>query len=261
MFNWLKTAISKKNHTYEPEPLMPRTVNITGVNFHFAMPENFSLDMPGDDLVEQVDLKNYSNLPENGCIELVKRWWDFYYGPPSVKNTIGTLMLSLDLIPRKKGISGSLFTYEAMVNTVYNDILSDFSDPSTEGEIIEGAMLPESAESLSEFSITGRNWVIAGAGYSDRRSDTLNMYSTPISDGWYLRARFEHSTGGGKNSGPFHRRSIGEQMRILESCELEFLTKVPDRPPVEYEIPTGPLTKEELEQSNKANEKYLLGKL
>jgi hypothetical protein len=84
------------------------------------------------------------------------------------------------------------------------------------------------------------------------------MYCTPISDDWYLRARFDHSTGGGKNSGPFYRRSLGEQMRILESCELEFLTEVPDRLPVEYEISGRPLTKEEQEISDAQNKKYLL---
>jgi hypothetical protein len=262
MFNWLKTTFTKKNDSYEPEPLMPRTVNITGVNFHFAMPENFSLDMPGDDLVEKVELKEYSHLPDTRYIGLIKRWWDFYYGPPHAKNVIGTLMLSLDLIPRKKDISGSLFNYETMVNTVYRDISSDFSDPLAVDGIIEGTILPESATSLHEFKVNGRNWVTAGVGLSGRSSTTLNFYSTPISDDWYLRARFLHSKGRGKNNGPLHRRSIGEQMRILESCELEFLTEVPDRRPVEYEIPLGPpLTKEELEESNRVNEKYLSGKL
>jgi len=261
MFTWLKSAFTKNNYIYEPQPLMPRTVNITGVNFHFAMPENFSLDMPGDDLVEQVDLKEFSHLSENGCIELLKRWWDFYCGPPSVKNTIGTLMLSLDLIPRKKDIRGSLFNYEPMVNTVYHGLLSDFSDPLADDGIIEGTMLPESATSLNEFKVNGRNWVIACVGLSEDSTTTLNFYSTPISDDWYLRARFEHSTGGGKNSGPFFRRSLSEQMRILETCELEFLTEVPDRPHVRHEILTGPpLTQEEIDAFNKRNDEYFSGK-
>ena len=261
MFTWLKTTFSRTNHTYEPQPLMPRTVNITGVNFHFAMPENFSLDMPADDLVDRVNLKEYSHLPDTRYIALMKRWWDFYSGRPSVKNTIGTLMLSFDLIPRKKDISGSLFNYEPMVNTVYRDILNDFSDPSTENGIMEDTLLPESATSLTEFDINGRNWVIGFAGRTYHNLTTLNFYCTPISDDWYLRARFEHSKGGGKNSGLVHRRSLGEQMRILETCELEFLTEVPTRPPVEYEIPTGPpLTQEEIEAFNKRNDEYFSGK-
>jgi hypothetical protein len=258
MFNWLKATFTKKSHTYEPQPLMSRTVNITGVNFHFSMPENFSLDMPGDDMVEQVDLKNHSHLPENGCIELIKRWWDFYCGSPSVRNTIGTLMLSLDLLPRKKDISGSLFNYESMVNTVYRDLLIDFSVASAEEALADGKVLPRAAEALKEFSNNGRNWVIVSIGFPENMSNSLNMYCTPISDDWYLRARFDHSTGGGKNSGPFYRRSLGEQMRILESCELEFLTEVPDRLPVEYEISGRPLTKEEQEISDAQNKKYLL---
>jgi hypothetical protein len=91
-------------------------------------------------------------------------------------------------------------------------------------------------------------------------NDLLNMYSTPISDDWYLRARFMHSSEGGKNSGSFHRLALGEQMRILESCELDFLFDAPKRLPVKVSaIELGPLTDEELEESNKQNKKYLQG--
>jgi hypothetical protein len=66
-----------------------------------------------------------------------------------------------------------------------------------------------------------------------------------------------HSTGGGKNSGPFLRRSLGEQMRILESCELDFITAEPAiRPPIEHKLSLGPLTKEEQEISDEQNKKY-----
>jgi hypothetical protein len=260
MFNWLSTKFTKKNHPYEPQPLMPRTVNITGVNLHFAMPENFSLDMPGDDLVVQVDLKRHHDLPENGCIELVKRWWDFYYGPPHVKNVVGTLMLSLDLIPRKKEISGSLFNRDTMVKTVYQNLLNEFSVASADEKTVFRAVLPQSAEELTEFSNNERNWVVVSIGYLDRMNDLLNTYSTPISDDWYLRARFMHSSEGGKNSGSFHRLALGEQMRILESCELDFLFDAPKRSPVKISaIELGPLTDEEREESNKQNQKYLQG--
>jgi hypothetical protein len=256
MFNWLKSTFTKNNYIYEPQPLMPRTVNTTGVNFHFAMPENFSLDMPGDDLIENVDL-NKHDISGNSSIQLIKRWWDFYCGPPSVKNTIGTLMLSLDIYPRNKHITGSLFDYDTMVNAVYHDILKEFSVTSAEETPVMGEILPNAATDLDEFSNNGRNWVIVGIGYPDNTSNALNIYSTPISDDWYLRARFMHSTGGGKNSGPFLRRSLGEQMRILESCELDFITAEPAiRPPIEHKLSLGPLTKEEQEISDEQNKKY-----
>lgn len=258
MLNWLKTTFTKKGHAYEPQPLMPRAVRITGVNFHFSMPENFSLDMPGDDLVEQVDLKQFSHLPENGCIELVKRWWDFYYGPPRVKNVIGTLMLSLDIIPRKKSINGSLFNYDTMVRNVYHDILNDFSVATAEEVPVMGEILPKAATDLDEFSNNGHNWVIVGIGYPNQMSNLINMYCTPISDDWYLRARFDLSSGEGKNSGPFLHRALGEQMRILESCELEFSTEVPERPPVEHNTATSPLSKEELEAYHQRNQQLNL---
>jgi hypothetical protein len=49
-------------------------------------------------------------------------------------------------------------------------------------------------------------------------------------------------------------------MRILESCELDFLFDAPKRLPVKVSaIELGPLTDEELEESNKQNKKYLQG--
>lgn len=257
MFNWLTLPFYKKDYAYDPQPLMTRTIRMTGVDFHFAMPENFSLDMPADDLVEHVDLNKYIPLPETGCIELMKRWWDFYHGKPSVKNNIGTMMLSFDLIPRRNNIQGSLFDYEPMVNEVYQNLLNEFSASASEAPAM-GEVLPQAATDLDEFSNNGRNWVIAGVGNPSDPTQTLNIYCTPISDDWYLQARFEHWESKGKHTGPFLRRSLGEQMRILETCMFEFGTEVPSRAPVEHQMFGEALTGKELEDYNERNKKYFI---
>lgn len=60
----------------EKNKLHPRQINLSGNIFHFALPEDFSRNMPAADMVETLDiddLKKFDN-PEYG--NLIRRWWD-----------------------------------------------------------------------------------------------------------------------------------------------------------------------------------------
>lgn len=82
----------------EPGPTtpqyQPRQVSLAGNQFHFALPEDFSRDMPADDLVLELDIDDLSLLdnPANGT--LIRRWWDIKDDSFFRKN-IGTVMLEV----------------------------------------------------------------------------------------------------------------------------------------------------------------------
>jgi hypothetical protein len=73
-----------------------RQVNLSGNVFSFAMPEDFSRDMPAEDLVEQLDINNLElfNNPEYG--NLIRRWWDIkhagFFG-----QKLGTVMMDISV--------------------------------------------------------------------------------------------------------------------------------------------------------------------
>jgi hypothetical protein len=80
-----------------------RTVDLSGNKFSFVMPEDFSKDMPAENLVEQLDisdLKKFDNL-EYG--NLIRRWWDIKESGFFGKN-LGTVMMDISVqrVPENK---------------------------------------------------------------------------------------------------------------------------------------------------------------
>lgn len=74
-------------------PLMPRQMNLSGNIVNFAMPENFSKDMPAEDMIEKLDITNPAAYKDNS-VTLLRRWWDFSEPGWFAKET-GTLMMSV----------------------------------------------------------------------------------------------------------------------------------------------------------------------
>lgn len=90
--------------TANAEPkIYPRQVNLSGNVFHFSMPENFSKDMPAENMVESLnieDLQKFDN-PEYGNI--IRRWWDIKK-PGFFGKEIGSVMMDISIqrIPENK---------------------------------------------------------------------------------------------------------------------------------------------------------------
>lgn len=92
--------------------MYPRQIDLSGNIFNFSMPENFSKDMPAENMVEALDiedLKKFDN-PEYG--NLIRRWWDIKESG-FFKKGLGTVMMDISVqkVPenRKKLISDKPF--------------------------------------------------------------------------------------------------------------------------------------------------------
>lgn len=83
--------------TANAEPkIYPRQVNLSGNIFHFSMPENFSKDMPAENMIENLnieDLKKFEN-PEYGNI--IRRWWDIKK-PGFFGKELGAVMMDISV--------------------------------------------------------------------------------------------------------------------------------------------------------------------
>jgi hypothetical protein len=80
-----------------------RTVNLSGNYFSFAMPEDFSKDMPAENLIESLDITDLTKFdnPEYG--NLIRRWWDIRE-PGFFGKNLGTVMMhiSVQRVPENK---------------------------------------------------------------------------------------------------------------------------------------------------------------
>ncbi|WP_211333706.1 hypothetical protein [Sinobacterium caligoides] len=83
-----------------PAPLTaPRYVDLGGNQFQFALPEDFSRDMPAEPLVTQLNVDDASRFtpPNHGL--LLQRWWDIKQ-PGWFGKNLGTIMLSINVLPK-----------------------------------------------------------------------------------------------------------------------------------------------------------------
>ncbi len=91
MFSFVTKALGMSS---PPEDIMgaTRSVDLSGNIFTFAMPENFSKDLPADPLLEKVDI-------DSGLTNtlLIQRWWDIKK-PGFFGSNIGTVMMSINLL-------------------------------------------------------------------------------------------------------------------------------------------------------------------
>lgn len=80
-----------------PEDLgATRSVDLSGNVFQFAMPENFSRDMPADDLVERLDISDPDIFTNPDKSTLIRRWWDIKE-PGFFGKQLGTVMMNISV--------------------------------------------------------------------------------------------------------------------------------------------------------------------
>jgi hypothetical protein len=73
-----------------------RTVNLSGNYFSFSMPEDFSKDMPAEDLVESLAVTNLEKFNDSEYGNLIRRWWDIKK-PGLFGKNIGIVMMDISV--------------------------------------------------------------------------------------------------------------------------------------------------------------------
>jgi hypothetical protein len=73
-----------------------RTINLSGNYFSFSMPEDFSKDMPAENLVENLDITNLEKFNNTEYGNLIRRWWDIKK-PGLFGKNLGTIMMDISV--------------------------------------------------------------------------------------------------------------------------------------------------------------------
>lgn len=98
----LKSLLNAFGMGKEHVPTMyPRQINLSGNIFGFKMPENFSRDMPAEDMVERLDMEKSEALRKDGYVTLLRRWWDLRE-PGWFGKEQGTIMMSVSVRTKPK---------------------------------------------------------------------------------------------------------------------------------------------------------------
>lgn len=92
----LSVLSSLFNSNAQAAPTFQRQANLSGNILQFSMPEDFSKDMPAQDMTEKLDITDLKNFDKGEYGNIIRRWWD-------IKNTgwfgkkLGTLMLDISV--------------------------------------------------------------------------------------------------------------------------------------------------------------------
>lgn len=151
-------ASSKDNNEY---PYLPREINLSGNIVKFSMPENFSKDMPADDLVENLNLKDEKLFQNNNSITLLRRWWDFKSNSFFSSN-MGTMMMTVHAY-KTKNSSEDISHPVGFIKELLTEMERRDKEENKGRNEEEKVYFPQFYRSFSEKIHSNQKWLKGGA--------------------------------------------------------------------------------------------------
>lgn len=186
MLALLSKAFGMSSPSQVDATLKPREILFSAAKLQFSMPENFSLDFPADDLVDQVD-ENDSRLYEKyGNTLLLRRWWDFFEPTFFSKKEVGTIMMSIT-VHKSKVEYKSRFELLTVLLKRMEEVHGEFNKTVQPDSQI---FYPDSYSAIFEDVYNQQRWL----SYNLVRGDDTNFtrtYVMPLNSQYYTEISFE----------------------------------------------------------------------
>ncbi|ARU28747.1 hypothetical protein [Cellvibrio sp. PSBB006] len=237
------TSIFSSSAQAEKNKLYPRQINLSGNVFHFSMPEDFSKDMPADDMVETLDISDFSKFdnPEYG--NLVRRWWDIKE-PGWFGKELGTVMFDLSVQrsfsntqhlvhQRPYEISNRLDfmmmlhdsfmqRYEPLNEAIEEDAGLDISYHSS-----FAVMIGDEVAALQRDAIFNQQkWT--AYSIAAPRGELIVVYAIPVTENVYLEASLTYSHNDNVPPLEFRRgHAFSKFEPMVESFKLDYVSNNP----------------------------------
>jgi len=191
IFNFLSKR-KTVNDVFSPSVLMPRKLCVSNILFSFSMPENFSIDMPADDMIENIDLYNNKTLNSAGVINVLNRWWD-YNVVIDGKTIKASTRFSIDIIKDIKIDPKAIFDMEKLIKLEHEE-LESFYTPINEQHLAQGkleseVLLPLYPEHYRNITLNDTSWL----NYTLSGSKTADFYLHPLAQNHYIKIGFHFS--------------------------------------------------------------------
>ncbi|WP_157960368.1 hypothetical protein [Marinimicrobium alkaliphilum] len=226
-------------------PGATRSVDIDGNIFQFSMPENFSRDMPANDMIKKVDTHSQDFRYSGHAKTVIQRWWDVKERGFFGKN-LGSLMMNIAIHKAQDHSSQwgafdtqSRFDYIIMIDEHmtrhYDDINKNISQQESEFD----------RHSYSGFSVYGDE---IKTSFNDRLSNNqlwthygstgpngllTAYYSIPISPDAFIEVQFLHAPNHDSGSWEFLDRARNIVTAVVDSFHVDYAKKNPVKAAVE----------------------------
>lgn len=198
-------------------PLMPRQINLSGVLVDFSIPENFSKDMPADDMIERVNLSDKSLFEDATRFTLLRRWWDFK-SPSFWKPDPGTLMMSILVQDKPSGREYNTLDRADFVRLVHDRLVDIHGEDAYQHEDAPSRVYLPFIDDYREFIFNGQRWLEHPLGGITERES----YYIPLSRDHLLLVDFTFMKGDRASDESFYPKAKAEIERIMSSFRVTY---------------------------------------
>jgi len=181
-------------------PYMPRQINLSGNIVNFSIPENFSLDFPADDLVENLNINDQNVFAKNNSFSLLRRWWD-YKDDSFFAKEVGTMMMTIHVY-KTEDSSEDISHPIGFVKTLLFEMEKRSKDENEGRKGDDIIFYPEHYQSFIQLQYNNKNWLSSGAGTMYEK-DKAFYYWIPVSPKNYLAVEFHFAPNSNISIRPF----------------------------------------------------------
>jgi hypothetical protein len=175
---------SKENKDH---PYIPRHINLSGNIVSFSIPENFSLDFPADNLVEDLNINNQNVFAKNNSFTLLRRWCDFKDNSFFSKN-MGTMMMTIHVY-KTNDSSVDISHPIGFIKTLLLEMERRDKEENEERSESDKVYFPEFYQSFIEKMFNNQKWLRGGAADTNETQMAFHEWKQ-ITPDHYLGVEF-----------------------------------------------------------------------
>lgn len=234
--------------------IYPRQVDLSGNIFHFAMPENFSKDMPAANMVEKLDIEDLEKFDDPEYGNIIRRWWDIKK-PGFFGKTLGTVMMDISVQKKtinKKGLihkneyniadrldfllmlNDELHQRYDELNKTYREQGGDGSDYSVDFCYLLGSTIKSD---YRDYEYNGQKWI--GYTVTAPNAQLIVGLATPITEQTFIELVFTFSPNHNIAPNVFLDAAHKTTQPIEDSLKIKFLSSNPIKNIVENDWPNN----------------------
>lgn len=232
--------------------MYPRQVDLSGNIFHFAMPENFSKDMPAENMVEKLDIQDLEKFTDTEYGNIIRRWWDIKK-PGFFGKEVGTVMMDISIQKKASNIKKLIHKNEYNIvdrldfllmlndklhqrydelNKSYHNQGGDGSDYSVDFCYLIGTTIKSD---YRDYLYNGQKWI--GYTVTAPNAQLIVGLVTPITDQAYIELVFTFSPNHDTSPNEFLDVAHMTTQLIEDSLLVNYAANNPIKQAIENEWP------------------------
>ena len=225
----------------EKNKLYLRQINLSGNIFHFAMPEDFSKDMPAGDMVDVLDISDLSRFDNPQYGNLIRRWWDIKE-PGWFGKALGTVMFDLSvqrnfsntqhLVHQRHYDTSDRLDFMMMLHDSYMQRYEPLNEALEEDAGLDisyyssfAVMIGDEVAALQRDAIFNQQkWT--AYSIAAPRGELIVIYAIPLTTSVYLEASLTYSHNDNVSPLEFRRGQAFRKFEpMVESFKLDYVSK------------------------------------